>query len=149
MQQDLINLLDDDFERHPMLKAPAPGNHDEISRIESIIGFAIPTAYKEFILRYGSGIVGPYPIYGIGRAEAMPRNVTSALVATQRFHEQQWPGTEDWLIISTDHAGNPVGIDRDGGIWISDHDFGGVTKLFDTFDDYLRHSCLKLDSPAK
>jgi hypothetical protein len=75
----------------------------------------------------------------------MGRGEGSALEVTDRYRRQGWRGVEDWLIISMDHAGNPIGLTRDGKIWISDHDFGQVTVIANSFEDYLRKQCLKLD----
>jgi hypothetical protein len=43
-----------------------------------------------------------------------------------------------------DHAGNPVGIDSEGRVWISDHDARAVQLLADTFEGYVRKWCLRL-----
>jgi hypothetical protein len=70
----------------------------------------------------------------------------SAIDVTTRFREQGWNGVENWLVISEDHAGNPIGLDKDGRIWISDHDFGRITLVAASFEEYLRKQCLKLSS---
>ncbi len=64
---------------------------------------------------------------------------------THHYRKQGWPGTDEWLVFSWDLAGNPIGLDKDGKVWICDHDFGGVQLLEDNFESYLRKWCLKLD----
>ena len=51
---------------------------------------------------------------------------------------------EKWAVISMDHSGNPIGLDADGKIWISDHDAGAVQVIANNFESYLRNQCLKL-----
>ena len=46
----------------------------------------------------------------------------------------------DWLIIGTDYAGNPVGIDKDGKVLMLDYDFGGCNVLGESFEDYILKS---------
>jgi hypothetical protein len=74
----------------------------------------------------------------------MARNEASVVEVTRRFRQKRWPGTDTWLVISIDHAGNPVGMDRAGKVWISDHDAGTVESIANSFEDYLRKRCLKL-----
>jgi hypothetical protein len=35
-------------------------------------------------------------------------------------------------------------MDKDGTIWIHDHDFGGLSQLASSFEEYVRVHCLKL-----
>jgi hypothetical protein len=140
---DTLSRVREHFTKYPIACAGA-ATMMAVSEIESVVGFALPGDYKDFLLAFGAGVVGPYPIYGIGLAELMTENELSAWIVTRNFRKKKWPGAENWLVVSQDHAGNPVGIDCDGVVWISDHDFGGVTKLFDTFEQYLRCACLKL-----
>jgi SMI1 / KNR4 family (SUKH-1) len=97
--------------------------------------------YKEFIRRYGGAIVGPFPIYGLREVEPMGDEST-LLEVTKIFRQQPWPGVENWAVISMDHAGNPVGLDAEGKVWISDHDFGAIQLLAPNFEAYLQR-CLR------
>ena len=117
------------------------------SEIDSALGnyrFSLSEDYLAFVERYGGAIVGPYPIYGLRMAPPMGREEKSALDITSRFVEQGWRGVENWLIISSDHSGNPIGLASDGKIWISDHDHGQVTVVAESFDGFLWNWCLKL-----
>ena len=69
----------------------------------------------------------------------------SVVKVTKRYREQGVPGMNEWLVISRDHAGNPVGLSRDGGIYLWDHDFCETVKLADTSEEYLTRWCLKLE----
>ncbi len=129
-------------------KAKATPSYDPtlVSLIQSLGARASPFAsdYREFVRRYGGAVVGPYPIFGLRRAEPMGTNEGSVVEITRRFHQKRWPGTEAWVVFSLDHAGNPIGMDKDGKVWISDHDAGAVQLLAPTFEEYLRRRCLKL-----
>ncbi len=65
-----------------------------------------------------------------------------------RYRSHGWPGLEDWLIVSAVHAGNPMGIDRVGRVWVSDHGAGGVYQVAESFEDVLRTRCLRLPRAA-
>jgi hypothetical protein len=116
----------------------------EVLELERQIGFILPKDYKDFVAQYGGGIVGPYRIYGRRAAPAMGSNESSALMVTERFRKQRWAGTEGWLVVSTDHAGNPIGLDKEGKVWIADHDAGIVEVIACGFEEYLRKRCLNL-----
>jgi hypothetical protein len=103
--------------------------------------------YREFVLRYGGGIVGPNPIYGLRRADWMGTigGKSTAPDVTQWFREKKWLGIDDWLIFSVDQGGNPVGFAKNGTVWLSDQlDFKQVIQLASDFEDYLLKWCLKV-----
>jgi hypothetical protein len=142
MKPGTIALLEQDFNECPFLyggEVPL----EEIDQAAAALGMAFPQDYVEFVRRFGGGIVGPYPIFGLRKVSAMGRAFSVVLVTT-KFRRQQWPGTDKWIIISEDHAGNPIGFDADGKVWISDHDFGQIVQIAASFEDYLRKKCLKL-----
>jgi hypothetical protein len=145
MKAETIQALNDGFEKHPVTVAgcvPRP----EVDTLEKQIGFRLPEDYKEFVTRYGGGIVGSFSIFGLRAAHAMAVAEASALEVTHRFRKFDWEGTSNWLIVSMDLSGNPIGLDPRGKVWISDHDAGGVRELAPNFEEYLRKWCLKLDS---
>ena len=74
----------------------------------------------------------------------MGNDEESVFEATKRFRLACWQGAEDWLVVPGDHVGNPVGMDQNGAIWISDHDNGSIDKIADDFEEYLRTVCLGL-----
>jgi cell wall assembly regulator SMI1 len=133
--------LDAKFARYPFLRAGAV-DPAEVDAASGAVRVNFPEDYREFLLRHGGAIVGPYPVFGVRSVEAMG-NEWSVVEMTKRFRSDRWPGTDDWAIISSDHAGNPVGIDTDGRVWVSDHDFGGISLVADSFEDFLRKRCLQ------
>jgi SMI1 / KNR4 family (SUKH-1) len=143
MRKQTWQALEDMFSEDPILKAEAV-KPAEVTAAERNIGITLPEDYKEFIRRYGGAIVGPFPIYGLRRSEPMGDDSSSFLEVTKSFRLDHWSGTDKWVIISIDHAGNPVGLDADGKVWISDHDARAIQLLAPNFEAYLRKWCLKL-----
>lgn len=97
--------------------------------------------YRQFLSQYGGAIVGPYPVYGLARAEPMDGRLWSVVQVTQHFRKQSWPGTDRVYVISMDHAGNPIGIDEAGKVVSFDHDAGEMVEVASSFDRYLQR-CL-------
>ena len=143
MRNETWQVLDDIFSRTPILKAEEVES-DEIAAAEREVGVVLADDYKEFVLRYGGAIVGPFRVFGLRKAVPMGRNEGSFVEVTNSFRRQRWPGVEKWAIISADHAGNPVGLDAEGKIWISDHDARAVQIIAANFEAYLRKQCLNL-----
>lgn len=115
---------------------------NEIRELIEEIGFDLPTDYIEFVLRYGGAIVGPYTVFGLRAAPAMAVRENSAIEVTKRFRQEGWSETENWLVISKDHAGNPIGLDHTGKIWRIDHDGRVVECLAENFEQFLSEICL-------
>jgi len=69
----------------------------------------------------------------------------SVVDVTNRFRKDGWAGTDKWAVVSVDHSGNPIGLDSTGAVWLSDHDFGEVVQIADSFEAFIRKRCLGLD----
>ncbi len=119
--------------------------YEEIDKASQSYGVTLPDGYREFIHRHGGAIVGPYSVYGIGASKMMGNDSESVFVVTDHFRAQDWPGVSDWLIISMDHSGNPVGMDRDGKVWISDVVHGCIDPMAGDFEGYLVEWCFDAD----
>jgi hypothetical protein len=143
MSSEVWAAIEEMFTKHPVMKAE-PVAYDEIDRIATAVGIRFSEDYREFVHRYGGAVVGPLPIIGLRKAPAMARTESSMLEVTKHFRRQGWKGVGDWVVISVDHAGNPIGLDNDGKIWISDHDVGVVEVIAKNFEEYLRKRCLRL-----
>ena len=143
MRQDTWKAIEEMFERFPFMCAE-PVELEEISAASDQLGIPFVEDYRDFVHRYGGAIVGPYRIYGLRRAEAMGENERSVVDVTLQFRRQQWPGTQKWIVFSTDHGGNPIGFDMTGVVWTFDHDSGREEITHDCFETYLRKRCLKM-----
>jgi hypothetical protein len=133
--------MESQFGRYPFLRGgsvPA----EEIDAASATLGVPFPDDYRAFLLRYGGAVVGPYPVFGLRPVEPMG-NEWSVVTINLRYRAERWPHVDDWLIVSVDHAGNPMGIGRDDRVWVSDHDFGSVSAIAKSFEDFLRKECLR------
>lgn len=150
MKPDTITLLDRLFVETPILRAKDLPSSEEIETASGEIEIAFPSDYREFILRYGGAIVGAFPIFGLRFCELMGDDRWSVVKMTHEYrNDLKAAGVDcatEWVVFSEDHAGNPVGMDREGKVWIYDHDFGGLTKLASSFEEYIRTQCLKLST---
>jgi len=144
MMQDTIERLDAKFAESPILRALGVPSESEIAHAEQKLGIPFADDYREFLHRYGGAMVGPYPVFGLRPVEVMGTGHWSVLDVTQHYRSDGVPSTDRWAVISEDHAGHPIGIDRNGVIWIHDHDFNGTLQLASTFEEYIRTRCLKL-----
>jgi hypothetical protein len=132
------NLLEDLFQRFPILRAePVPGT--EVHEASAELGLVFPDDYSQFVERFGAAMVGAYPIFGLRPVDPMG-TFWSVVQVNKHFRSQSWPGIADWLIISMDQGGNPLGIDNSGKVLCSDH--GDVISIAENFEDFLRVHCL-------
>ena len=132
----MFDQLDADLKGDRVLVAgPAPLSG--IDAIEAFAGFRLPASYRDFVKRYGAAIVGPFPVYGIGASEAMSAKDASVVDVTERFRGGEWPSVLETLVISTDHAGNPITLDGDGRVQRYDHDCGVIELISKSFEGFL------------
>lgn len=131
-------ILDEEFKKNPELQAGDTLLVD-IDQVEKEIGLKFSAPYKNFIKKYGGAIVGGNFIFGLKQQRSMDDYLWSVTQNTNFFkEEQEWPDIEDWYIISDDGRGNPIGIDPQGVVWLSDHDAGfEKVKLADNFEEFL------------
>jgi len=144
MKANTWQILEKLYSESPILKAE-PVDAAEIAAAEAELGVPLSRDYKEFIARYGGGIVGPFPIFGLRKAAPMAKNEGSFVEVTKTFRRQGWPDVKKWAVISVDHAGNPIGLDGVGKVWVSDHEARAVQVIADNFETYLRKNCLNLE----
>ena len=142
MNEETMARLTKKLSESPILRAETLPCEAEIDDASSELGVPFSSDYREFLLKFGAAMVGAYPIFGLRPVEAMGDDSWSVVAMTKRFRDDKVPLADGWVIVSIDHAGNPVGMDRDGSIWIHDHDFGGVTSLAKDFEEYVRVRCL-------
>lgn len=52
-----------------------PVNEESLQHAEEYLGVPFPKEYREFVLRYGSGFVESYEIYGLGSSKEKAPNI--------------------------------------------------------------------------
>jgi len=141
MKKETWDKLEGIFDDAPMMKAESVPE-SELNEASSSLGFELTADYKEFVCRFGGATVGAYSVYGLRASETMGDDEASAFEVTERFKNDGWEGLDNALVVSSDHSGNPVYMKSNGEIWITDHDFGGASKIAESFEDYLLTTCL-------
>lgn len=144
MTNDTWLKLDQLYADLPVLRAEQAASASDIATAEDVLSCSFPDSYRKFLARYGAGIVGPFPVFGLRPVAMMGRDHWSVIDLTKEAREQGVPEIADWVVVSEDHAGNVVGFDRQGQIRIYDHDFGGEQLLSKDFEAYLEY-CLTLE----
>lgn len=136
MKESIWEQLEKQFERFPFMKAEAV-SEEEINSVEISLGLRFDYDYKKFVLKYGGAMVGAFPIYGLRQAGPMDDGLWSVFNVTMHYRNEGWPGVQEWYVISSDHSGNPIGIDMDGKVVSYDHDCSREINLASSFEDYL------------
>lgn len=144
MTPDTINRLNTELASSPILIAKSLPTELEIEKAAQELGIPFTNDYVEFLQKFGGAVVGAFPIFGLRPVPVMGKS-WSVLEMTNWYRQQSIPEANKWVVFSEDHAGNPVGFDESGVVWTYDHDFGGTTRLMNSFEDYLRKRCLKID----
>lgn len=131
--------LASEFKRFPHLRAEAATDDDIHNAVGALGG--LPADYVRFLRTYGSGIVGPFKIFGVRKAEAMGSRSWSVVEMTRHFRKTGWPAVERWVIVSMDHGGNPIGLGEDGAVYTFEHETRVVRRLAAHFEEFLER-CL-------
>jgi hypothetical protein len=145
MDKNTWQRLEQLFSESPVMRAEGV-DRTEIEIASAVLGIPFPEDYIEFVHRYGGAIVGSASVIGLRHATPMGADEASVVDVTKRFRDDGWVGTEKWAVISIDHSGNPIGLDEEGVVWLSDHDSGEITQLADSFESFVGNYCLGGDS---
>ena len=129
----------------PVMAAQDLPDEDEVESASRELGVDFPDDYRELVLRFGGIMIGPYPIFGLRPVATMGDQRWSIVNITKEVREII-PIVSDWCVFSEDHAGNPIGFDGSGRVWIYDHDFEKTEPIATDFESYLRVQCLHLPS---
>jgi hypothetical protein len=147
LKSELWRQLEADYTRFPNLRAEVLPSREAIQDVESQLGIPLPADYVEFLLRFGSGIVGSLPVLGMSQAPAMGKSTWSVLDVTSKFRREGWPNVEQWAVFSVDLSGNPIGFDRLGVVWTYDHDAVELFRLYENFEDFVDANLASTDHP--
>ena len=116
MNQATIDRLDQCFADAPALLVGGPVPDVEIRQAETLLGVEFVSDYRWFVRTYGGAMVGSLPVYGLRAAEVMGTGET-VVTETAHFRKDGWPSIADWIVISGDGYGNPIGMDKDGAVY--------------------------------
>ena len=137
MKEEILRKLDELFLNEPALAAGKASAADVVD-VERKLGVVFPDSYRCFVERYGGAVVGSMPVFGVRRSEVMGVD-DLVLNATESFRREDWGLSGEWVVISMDHAGNPVCMNRTGEVVSLDHDsVGRVLPGPTTFEGFVR-----------
>jgi hypothetical protein len=111
---------------------------DDLNAAEKAIGCHFSVSYKDFLLKCGSGVVGPFPVFGTQPTAMYPIHGTVVDI-TKRYRQEKWPTTDMGPVISEDHAGNPIVEFESGEIVKFDHDTGDTSILSPSFGHFIAY----------
>jgi hypothetical protein len=134
----LWKRIEEEFLKYPEDFGTSASEH-LVNKAEDKLNLSFSDGYKNFVLKYGSGILPGHIIYGLIPLDVMGTICTNVMDKTNFYKlTQKWPDIGDWYVISDDGSGNPIGCKPDGSIWLSDHDAGfEQVKLADNFEEFL------------
>lgn len=120
-----------------------PVTEAEIEELSAALGLPVSGQYRDFLLGAGGAGVGSYHIYGL-RPTAASQFLVQEM--NERWRERGLVEEEaQWLLVSDDGSGNPIGLDAEGRVLRADHDGGyEVEELGANFEEFLRRECLRL-----
>ncbi|WP_436717015.1 SMI1/KNR4 family protein [Roseiconus lacunae] len=143
MNDETLNALNAMFSATPVMRSDDSASENELDAASERLRVQFPSDYREFVMRYGGAMVGPYPVFGLRPVDVMEDNRWSVVEITESIRDEL-PFALEWVVFSEDHSGNPIGFDTAGRVFIFDHDFGGETQIADSFESYIRSHCLKM-----
>lgn len=112
-------------------------NLEEIKKVEDTLDMTLSESYKKFLLLYAGASLEGLLIFGTKPHRFMGVTNNTVVLNTLNYRNQNWPGTENWYIVSDDGAGNPFGVDPEGKVWLSDHDTGEILPVAEDFEEFL------------
>jgi cell wall assembly regulator SMI1 len=134
---EIWKMLEKHYDKYPQDFA-GPVSIDKINEAETKLGHKFNPAYKQFLLKFGGATIGSKFIYGLSKQKDMDKEINDVIKTTEFYKNQAWPNIDGWYIVSDDFDGNPIGIDQEGKVWLSDHDAGFEhIKLADSFEEFL------------
>ncbi len=147
MKDTTWEAIDSQHRKFPQTRASGV-TQTEIRAASDRLNIPFPPDYSEFLERCGGGSVGSYSIAGLRRWEFASIHDWNVVEQTELFRQQRYPGAERWVIFTGDGWGNPIGLDAEGRIWLSDHDSAEFVGLEPSFEAWLRSHALDLDAPS-
>ena len=136
MQSTTLQKLKEAYDEFPEMRSEGVPQ-SEIDKVASQLGVPFPEDYQEFLRRYGGGHIGSKSVAGLRRWGFAANMEWSVKELTAHYRKQQYPGADRWVIFSDDGFGNPIGFDKLGCIWISDHDSYEFVCIEKSFEDWI------------
>ena len=119
--------------------AKSGASDEEIENAEKDLGIEFSLSYKYYLKKFGGGAPTSFDVYGTKeRKDSYPDEYYTVTGMTNHYRKKQnWPGTHEWYIVCSDYDGNPYGVDKDGKVWLSDHDTQEIILVAGDFEEFL------------
>ena len=136
---DIWNFLEDEYKKNPGWFGVPVENDKLIQEDQKILGLSFSKTYIMFLKKFGGYMGDGHVVYGLIPQSKGSCFDKSVIDRTDFFKKtQNWPDIKNWYIISDDGSGNPIGVDPEGKVWLSDHGAGFEhIKLADSFEEFL------------
>lgn len=148
MQIDVWQRIQACYDEFPRTRAEGVPQ-SEIDSASKRLGLPFPEDYQEFLRRFGAGYIGSEVIAGLRRFPSAPNDVWDVVGMTEDYRQRAFPHTDRLVVFTEDGAGNPIGFDEQGRIWLSDHNCCESVCLESCFEDWLRRWVLCVEPVSK
>lgn len=139
MKQDLILKLKSFLDKHPSLSGK-PATDDEIIKAERILNVHFDKCYKEFIKKFGGAFAG-IGIHAFNNGASVGNETVIELTKKNReLFAGLFPEINEYVIVSDDGSGNPIGIAPDGKVVLFDYDTEEKDVLSNSFESFIENN---------
>jgi hypothetical protein len=87
-----IARLEAHFAAAPEVLRGSPASDAAIEQAQHRLECRFHEDYVEFLVLFGCGVIGPYPVFGIGPTPDAMAEGDGVVEQTERFRAQRWPG---------------------------------------------------------
>jgi len=119
----------------------APITEQELNIMQSYAGWNMPDDYLRFLKLSSGAMVGAYPVYGANPIKLMDKNLNTMMAVTQHYRDEGWRVDKDFIVVSENHAGDPLLLNQTGYLLMPSHD-GFSEQRWPNFSAFLQQYCL-------
>ncbi|WP_280191011.1 SMI1/KNR4 family protein [Delftia sp. PS-11] len=132
MNHNIINLKNN----YPFMFSEGAGEN-KIQELIEIYHDLLSSQYQEFLRFSGGAVIGAYPVYGVSSVDLMDAHFNTANKVTKKYEEDGMIEKGRFLVISENHAGDPIYLNLDGSVVESSHD-GFQYKSWENFNEFIK-----------
>jgi len=111
-------------------------SQSEIQKLVDVYHGLVSSQYQEFLKFSGGAIIGAYPLYGVSSVELMDAHFNTVSKVTNKYEDDRMIEKGRFLVISENHAGDPICLNMDGAVVEFSHD-GFQEKSWEDFNGFI------------
>ncbi|WP_428145560.1 SMI1/KNR4 family protein [Delftia acidovorans] len=111
-------------------------SQSEIQKLIDVYHGLVSSQYQEFLKFSGGAIIGAYPLYGVSSVELMDAHFNTVSKVTNKYEDDGMIEKGRFLVISENHAGDPICLNVDGSVVEFSHD-GFQEKSWEDFNGFI------------